>query len=376
MSIQVIRLAQYTKGLSLAEYCVLISLASFADRDGMCWPSMETLADISNIDKRTAVRAIQRLTARFSPTEPRTLLSIVKNTKVKVRTSTYQLNLELLKELEGKRLEGDTTPPMKRKNGETMPPLGCNTAPPSDIASGDTTPPEQGGANSDIEPSKRIVSVTLSASAYAKERASYISEIVNEDLGELAIQIALRHPRSRISNWTRSDVGSVYKTAIFDAMEDEAQRIGITMAEVGRMMLLTLDAWDDVPRDKWEYASVIPKFYKKGFYRVHPYELPGIAPREGVKYGTDKRDTTNISAAFRMFLEPGSIAEDSDSGIVDHVVEDVRAEPDTGDGDGVHGFARFLDAAPTSPGVQSRDGQVQVLAKPSPPQIKWPRRNG
>ena len=45
MSIQGIRLVQYTKGLSLAEYCVLISLASFADRDGVCWPSMETLRD-------------------------------------------------------------------------------------------------------------------------------------------------------------------------------------------------------------------------------------------------------------------------------------------------------------------------------------------
>jgi Helix-turn-helix domain len=354
-----------------------ISLASFADRDGMCWPSMETLADISNIDKRTAVRAIQRLTARFSPMEPRTLLSIVKNTKVKVRTSTYQLNLELLKELKGKRLEGDTTPSIERKNGETMPPFGCNVVPTSDIASGDITPPEQGGANSDIEPSKRTVSVNLSASAYAKERASYISGIVNEDLGELAIQIALRHPRSRISSWTRNNVGLVHKTSIIDAMADEAQRIRITMAEAGRMMLLTLDAWDDIPRDKWEFAAAIPKFYKQADYRVPPNELPGIAPREGARYGTEKRDTSNISAAFRMFLEPASIAEDGDSGIVDHVVGDVRAEADTGDGDGVHGFARFLDAAPASPGIQPRDGQVQVLAKPSyPPQIQWPRRNG
>ena len=373
MSIQIIRLVQYTKGLSLAEYCVLISLASFADRDGMCWPSMETLADISNIDKRTAVRAIQRLTTRFSPTEPRTLVSIVKNTKV--RTSTYQLNLELLKELQDKRLEGDATPPMKRKNGETTPPLGCSAAPSSDIASGDTTPPEQGGANSDIDPSKRIVSVNLSASAYAKERASYISGIVNEDLEELAIKIALRHPKSRISNWTRSNVGSVHKTSIIDAMADEAQRIRITMAEVGRMMLLTLDAWDDVPRDKWEYVPAIPKFYKQGDYRVHPNELPGIAPREGVKYGTGNRDTKNISAAFRKFLDPGIVAEDGDSGIVDHVVGDVPAEGDTGDG--VHGFARFIDAAPASPGVQTRDERVQVLAKPGyPPQIQWPRRNG
>ena len=61
MSIQVIELVQYTKGLTLAEYGVLISLSSFADRDGMCWPSLETLADISNVEKKTAIRAIQRL---------------------------------------------------------------------------------------------------------------------------------------------------------------------------------------------------------------------------------------------------------------------------------------------------------------------------
>lgn len=327
---------QYTKGLSLAEYCVLISLASFADRDGMCWPSMETLADISNIDKRTAVRAIQRLTTRFSLTEPRALVSIVKNIKVKVRTSTYQLNLELLKELQGKRLEGDTTPPMKRKYGETTPPLGCNTAPPSDIASGDTTPPEQGGANSDFEPSKRTVSVNLSASAYAKERASYLIGIINTDFKELGIQIALRHPRSRLLSWTRHNVSVDDLTAIRDAMMHEAQEQGTTMAEVGRMMLLTLDAWDEVPRDKWQFAAAIPRFYKQGDYRVPPNELPGIAPRD----------------------------EEIDGGI--------RKAPHAGDGEALHSD----DVGGNHLGVQPSRGGVQVLPTPYPPGVQWPRRNG
>jgi len=104
VSILAIELVQYTKGLTLAEYVVLISLASFAGKDeGQCWPSLETLPDISNVEKKTVVRAIQRLTAPYNLPDPRPLVTIVENKKVKVRNNTYKLNLSLLQELQESR---------------------------------------------------------------------------------------------------------------------------------------------------------------------------------------------------------------------------------------------------------------------------------
>jgi hypothetical protein len=120
VSILAIELVQYTKGLTLAEYVVLISLASFAGKDeGQCWPSLETLPDISNVEKKTVVRAIQRLTAPYNLPDPRPLVTIVENKKVKVRNNTYKLNLSLLQELQESRRKGVLTPP-SRKNSVSV----------------------------------------------------------------------------------------------------------------------------------------------------------------------------------------------------------------------------------------------------------------
>jgi hypothetical protein len=104
VSFEAVKLVQYTKGLTLAEYVVLISLASLANKDDWrCWPSLAALADISNIEKKTAIRAIRRLTTPYLLPDPRPLVSIVENRKVKVRNHTYELNVPLLRELQEKR---------------------------------------------------------------------------------------------------------------------------------------------------------------------------------------------------------------------------------------------------------------------------------
>jgi hypothetical protein len=104
VSIQAVKLVQHTTGLTLAEYVVLISLASLADKnDWRCSPSLTALAAISNVEKKTAIRAIRRLTAPYLLPDLRSLVSLVENRKVKVRSHTYELNVALLRELREKR---------------------------------------------------------------------------------------------------------------------------------------------------------------------------------------------------------------------------------------------------------------------------------
>lgn len=108
---------------------------------------------------------------------------------------------------------------------------------------------------------------------FAQSLIRQLTDLTEESLGELGNQIAVRHPRSRLRNLTERDIGDADTKAILDAMEDEAQLHGVTMAEAGRMMLKLLDAWDEIPREKWQYATAIPKFYKQGDYRLEPKEL-------------------------------------------------------------------------------------------------------
>ena len=126
MSIRAVKLVQYTTGLTLAEYVVLISLASLADNDDWrCSPSLTALAAMSNIEKKTAIRAIRRLTAPYLLPDLRSLVSLVENRKVKVRNHTYELNVVLLRELREKRRKLVPAPRSKRrKSVPTTPPGG------------------------------------------------------------------------------------------------------------------------------------------------------------------------------------------------------------------------------------------------------------
>ncbi len=113
---------------------------------------------------------------------------------------------------------------------------------------------------------------------------------------------------------TRTSVGQVDITAILDAMADEAQINGVTMAESGRMMLALLDAWDEVPREKWQFAPAIPKFYKQGDYRLPPNELPGIAPQEGSKHGRRSSRTEGNAEALQQLVDKAIERERTESG--------------------------------------------------------------
>jgi hypothetical protein len=77
-----------------------------------------------------------------------------------------------------------------------------------------------------------------------------VEQLGDDMLEDLVHQIACRHPRSRLRSWTSRNVSQADTVAILEAMKDESQLTGKTMAEVGRMMLALLDAWDDVPREK------------------------------------------------------------------------------------------------------------------------------
>ena len=124
MSIRAVKLVQYTTGLTLAEYVVLISLASLADNDDWrCSPSLMALAAISNIEKKTAIRAIRRLTAPYLLPDLRSLVSLVENRKVKVRNHTYELNVALLRELREKRRKLVPAPRSKRRKSVPTTPL-------------------------------------------------------------------------------------------------------------------------------------------------------------------------------------------------------------------------------------------------------------
>jgi hypothetical protein len=210
MSIQVIQLAQYTKKLTLSEYGVLISLASFADKDdGLCWPSLETIAAISNVEKKTAIRAIRRLTAPYDLPDPRPLVSIVENRKVKVRNNTYQLNLPLLQELQESRRKGVPTTP-QRKNA-----VGVAT-PPSSLDVGVATTPTQVEAEWDI-----------------KDREGEIGDQAR----------ATSTPSSVISTTTEGDIDdSLYRRTVKEPLlEPKTRTVSVNLSLFGQIAVRNLD---------------------------------------------------------------------------------------------------------------------------------------
>jgi len=398
MSIQVIQLAQYTKKLTLSEYCVLISLASFADKDdGLCWPSLETIAAISNVEKKTAIRAIRRLTAPYNLPDPRPLVSIVENRKVKVRNNTYQLNLPLLQELQESRTKGVPTTP-QRKNAvgvsvattQTQVEAECDikdreeeigdqarvTSTPSSVISTTT----EGDIDDSLyrrtvkepllEPKTRTVSAN--PRALARRESAYLTGVVHGDLKPLAVQIALRHPRSRMRQWTSRNVGLADRQAILDAIADDAKQQGMEMADVGRAMLLSLDAWDDVPKDRWGFVAAIPKFFREGDYRFSPEDLPGITrAKEGASNG--KRRGSN-EEAFRGFI-PEPITADSDGEGVEAAGGHVGSRPDEAGGGSLPGVPVGVRSTGVDPDLHAGNGRVQVLPTPRhSARIQWPTR--
>jgi hypothetical protein len=84
-------------------------------------------------------------------------------------------------------------------------------------------------------------------------------------------------------------------------MAEEAQIQHKTMAEVGRIMLLWLDAWDGIPHEKWQFAAEIPEFYQRGDYRSDPSQRPDIYLQPAETQGKqDCRDTEENTASVGL----------------------------------------------------------------------------
>lgn len=363
MSERAIKLVQYTTDLTLAEYGVLISLASLAGKnDWRCRSSLSTLAAISNVERRTAVRAVQRLTAPYKLPDLRPLVHRVENSKVKL-SSVYELNVELLRELKQKR-ERDVlrTPPKAHSSVVTTPPGGTT--------------------NSDLEDLIRAIGTNHSTSAAkaakksARDILQMLADLSDESLTDLATKIAVRHPLSRLRNWTQLNVTQTDRVAILKAMEEQAQIQHKTMAEVGRIMLLWLDSWDSIPRDRWQYVAAIPEFYQRGDYRLEPEELRGI----DLQKGPGKRDGSGAeenAGALRQFVETAGRHDEPPDGrdsVVGHV--GVAAGPEDRP-NYLRGIAGRLDDGGTSSSPFPRAGRAEVRPKPSDPaRIQWPRRSG
>jgi Helix-turn-helix domain len=118
MSRRVGELVRGLTGLTTAPYQVLRSLAWYADGAGKCAPSLITLASDSAVNKRTAIRAIQRLASPYSSLEPRPLLAIAQGGG-RGKRNAYSLNLELLKALKAAHRKRSCRP---RSSGLNAPP--------------------------------------------------------------------------------------------------------------------------------------------------------------------------------------------------------------------------------------------------------------
>lgn len=88
-------------------------------------------------------------------------------------------------------------------------------------------------------------------------------------------------------------------------------------------MLADLDAWDEVPQDRWQFVAAIPRFYNSGDYRLRPEESPGITNRaRGGASNGKRRGTEGNANALRGFLaeleaEGGYIAVTGETGAGD-----------------------------------------------------------
>jgi len=49
------------RSLTAIDVCVLAVIATYANRDGIAWPSQETIASILNVRRETTNRAVKRL---------------------------------------------------------------------------------------------------------------------------------------------------------------------------------------------------------------------------------------------------------------------------------------------------------------------------
>jgi hypothetical protein len=134
------------------------------------------------------------------------------------------------------------------------------------------------------------------------------------------------------------------------------------MAEVGRAMLADLDAWDEVPQDRWQFVAAIPRFYNSGDYRLRPEESPGITNRaRGGASNGKRRGTEGNANALRGFLaeleaEGGYIAVTGETG-----AGDGDGEGDSADAPAARGSAGGPDQGKVRPSFFPRRDEVRFF---------------
>ncbi|WP_211256486.1 helix-turn-helix domain-containing protein [Edaphobacter aggregans] len=229
-------------GLSVSEQSVLVAICRYADNATYdCYPSRSLIATVSRLQERQVQRIIPTLIER----------GYISREVGKGRSSSrYTVQVASIKELISR---GDTETPLSAgqegdeglDRGDIQTPLPETVDVTSGLLRGDIDAIDgetQGLLRGDIHASlykeesviesvsKESVSAigyTTSAHKQAKEHAHNLMEelktLTPEALGDLAYDIACRHPRSRLRMWTRRNVGQADTVAILDAMADEAQ---------------------------------------------------------------------------------------------------------------------------------------------------------
>jgi hypothetical protein len=276
VSFEAIKLVQYTDGLTLAQYGVLVSIASYAEgKDWRCRRSLSQLATSSHLHRATAVRAVRRLLASYTEFDPRPLMYVFNDRSDHTNVNAYVLNKELLRDLRkqsrktrAKTLCIQSAPDMQDTENSNLSHWGEGLV-------GVVPTPTKGMTKCDIETLKqaRIPTAASEAKKFAREILRTMAQLTDEALSRLADQIAVRHPLSRLRDLTLNDVVDCERTAILKAMGEEAISGRMNMAEAGRGMLSRLDEWDGIPCSEWRLLVDIPNFYANRYHCQEPGEL-------------------------------------------------------------------------------------------------------
>jgi hypothetical protein len=224
---------------------------------------------------------------------------------------------------------------------------------------------------------KHEVNKILKAHALAKSVARSLSLAVNPeataDLSEMAVRIAVAHPRNVLKHVGPLEVPTVQLQAIVAALLLEAGKGDISEPEAGDYLLNCVHELQAVvPRYQWHFLPPVPVYFAEFEYRRDPTTF--LRARAGASNGK-RRGTEGNADALREFLAGQRDGDGCDSELAADAVRGVREGDDTGDVPALHGSPERVGQGGDHQGLHERVGGMPVLAKPSyPPRVQWPRR--
>jgi len=214
------------------------------------------------------VRAVQRLVAPYATHEPRPLVCVFNDGSDTTSVTTYELNIELLRELkkQSTKIRNNT---LHAESAATQTRVNSHLLHKAEDYVGVLTTPLLGAVKSDFEAPKpvKVPTARSEAKKFVREFNNTMAQLTDEALNRLADQIAVKHPRSRLRNLAIDAVGEPERAAILNAMGEEAILRHMNMAAAGRAMLSRLDEWDSIPRSDWHLTPEIAEFYELRSYR-------------------------------------------------------------------------------------------------------------